>query len=228
LITLRQLLNHTAGLRDDWDEDDDFFLTRNSNGAFLRALIDEPLKFKPGERMSYGCGAFVVGLVIETITGKSYADFMEERIFRPLAMTSTQINDPFRLIPNRASGYVMREGVLKNGVRVSPAAEGRGDVGVSTTAEDLAKWDAALQEETFLKRRSLDAMFAPTHLNNGDIVPAALGWFLWPVRGRAQRAHGGAFRTGFNSRIAHDLDDRLTVIVLTNLYLLVLRRSHYG
>ena len=215
-ITIRQLMLHTAGLRDDWDEPDDFFLTKNTDEEFLRALTAFPLKFKPGERFSYGCGPFVLGMVIKKITGKPYSQFMRERIFTPLGMTETQVNDPQNIVPNRASGYMFENGVLKNGVRISPAAEARGDVGIRTTARDLAKWDAALNDTRLLQQSSLDVMFSPGKLNDGVTIPVGFGWFLYPVQGDVWK-HGGAFRTGFSSTIDRHLDDRLTVIVLTNL-----------
>src|SRR5687767_1779347 len=83
-ITVRRLMDHTSGLRDDWDENNSFFLTNDTNEKFLRALVASPLKFKPGHGFRYSCGPFAVGLIIEKVTGKSYAQFMEERIFRPL------------------------------------------------------------------------------------------------------------------------------------------------
>jgi len=209
-ITIRQLMNHTSGLRDDWDEDNNFFLTKNTNEDFLRALTNSQLKFKPGERYGYSCGAFVIGMVIEKVSGKPYAQFMQERVFNRLGMTSTHINDAFKIVPERASGYIFRGGILSNGVRISPAAEARGDVGIRTTALDLAKWDAAMNDTRLLKQSSLDAMFAPARLNNGSTAPSGLGWMLFPVRGHSVAFHGGGFRTGFNSTINRYLDDQLT------------------
>jgi len=215
-ITIRQLMLHTSGLRDDWDEDDKFFLTNNTDADFLRALTTVPLYFKPGERFSYGCGPFLLGLIIQQVSGQSYAQFMQERIFAPLGMTATHINDAKTLVPDRASGYVFEDGQLKNGARISPAAEARGDVGIRTTAIDLAKWDAAIYDGKLLQRSSWTMMFTPGKLNDGTIIPVGFGWFILPMQGNVWK-HGGAFRTGFNSEIARYVDDGLTVIVLTNL-----------
>ena len=217
-ITIRRLMNHTAGLRDDWEEDNNFFLTKNTNEEFLHALTEAPLKFKPGERYGYGCGPFVIGMVIEKVSGKTYAQFMQERIFDPLGMTSTHVNDPFRIVPDRASGYAFKDGALKNGVRISPAAEARGDVGIRTTALDLARWDGAMNDTRLLKPSSLEAMFSWARLNDGSTAPSGLGWLMFPVRGHAVAQHGGGFRTGFSSTINRYLDDHLTVIILNNLW----------
>ncbi|HSU26494.1 MAG TPA: serine hydrolase domain-containing protein [Pyrinomonadaceae bacterium] len=216
-ITVRRLLNHTSGLRDDWDEDDDFFLTHKSDDEFLKALVDRPLKFGPGERFSYSCGPFVAGMVIAKVSGMPYAAFMKERIFDRLGMSSTRINDPSAIVSGRAAGYVYRGGTLKNGVRISPAAEARGDVGISTTVLDMAKWDAALNGTKFLKASSLKEMFGSAQLNDGSTAPYGLGWFTAPARGHRAEWHSGGFRTGFSSSIDRYPDDHLTVIVLGNL-----------
>ncbi len=215
-IRVNQLLNHTSGLKDDWDADNNFFLTQNSNDAFLASLKSEPLRFKTGERYGYSCGPFLAGMIIEKISGKSYAQFMQERIFDRLGMASTHVNDALRIVPDRASGYIYRDAKLMNGVRISPAAHARADVGIRTTALDLVKWDAAMNDTRLLKRSSLDAMFAVARVNDGSTTLSGLGWWLNPIRGRAAATHGGAFRTGFNSTINRYLDDGLTVIILAN------------
>ncbi len=217
-IRVRQLLDHTSGLKDDWDEDNNFFLTKNSNEEFLSSLKVVPLRFQPGERYGYSCGPFLAGMIIEKISGQSYAQFMQERIFQPLRMKSTLVNDPSKIVSDRASGYIYREGKLMNGVRISPTAHARADVGIRTTALDLAKWDAAMNDTRLLKRSSLDAMFALARVNDGSTTLSGLGWWLNPVRGRPSATHGGAFRTGFNSTINRYLDDNLTVIILTNVF----------
>ena len=101
----------------------------------------------------------------------------------PLNMTRTAVNDDRAIVADRASGYTIDGGVLKNGVRISPAAEARADVGIHTTALDLAKWDAAITDGKLLKRSSWDVMFTPGKLNDGTTIPAGLGWFATPSRG---------------------------------------------
>src|SRR5436190_2124976 len=83
---------HIPGLRDDWDEDDTFFSSKTAPAEFFEALKAAPLKFAPGTGWSYGCGPFLLGLVIERVTGEPYAQFMRESFFQPLGMSSTDIN----------------------------------------------------------------------------------------------------------------------------------------
>ena len=217
-ITLRQLMDHTSGLGDDWDENNNYFLTKSSNDEFLNAIKLAPLKFATGERYGYSCGPFIVGMIIEKVSGKSYARFMEQRIFQPLGMTSTFVNGSRTIVADHASGYVYRDGKLMAGAVISRAAHARADVGITTTSLDLAKWDAAMRDTRLLKQTSLNEMFSPARTNDGSTTLSGLGWWLNPVRGRSATTHGGGFRTGFNSTINRYLDDELTVIVLTNLF----------
>jgi D-alanyl-D-alanine carboxypeptidase len=231
-ITLRQLLNNTSGLSNDWDlnpgmgthpdswtiNSSDYFLRNSSDDAFLRALADLPLLFAPGERYSYAAGTFVIGLVIEKVAGMPYAEFMRTKVFEPLGMARTMINDASRVVPHRASGYRLHYGELMNGYRISQAAEARGDVGVLTTALDLARWDAAMRDTRLLSRASLDLIATPARLEDGSSFPYGLGWNLWPVRGFRTMSHGGTFRTGFSSNISRYVDADLTVIVVANLW----------
>ncbi len=108
-ITLRRLMNHTAGLRDDWDEDDNFFYTNKSDSAFFAALKTAPLKFQPGEGWSYGCGPFILGMIIAKVSGESYPEFMKHRIFDKLGMNNSRIDDPEAIIPNKAAGYRLKD-----------------------------------------------------------------------------------------------------------------------
>ena len=217
-ITIRRLMNHTAGLRDDWDEDDDFFYTNNSDSAFFEALKKAPLKFQPGEGWSYGCGPFILGMIIAKVSGQSYTNFMKQRIFDKLGMSHTRIDNPERIIYNKASGYRLKDGRLVHGRQISAAAQMRGDVGVLTTVNDMLKWYAALQDSSLLKRSSLDMMFAPGLLNDSSKTGYGFGWFLEPYRDHALISHSGGFRTGFNSIMQFYPEDHVCIIILCNLY----------
>jgi D-alanyl-D-alanine carboxypeptidase len=195
-ITSRQLMNHTAGVRDDWDEDTAFFFRNQTDEDFLKALYAFPLKFAPGQGWAYGAGPFVLAVVIDKISGRPYREFMQERVFAPLGMTATSINDVFAILPHRASGYRWIGSTLKNRAPISPAAEGRGDVGIITTAADLAKWDAALNTTKLLSRKSLETMFTGATINNRFDTGSALGWFVQPWRGDRLVFTAAAFARG--------------------------------
>ena len=217
-ITIRKLMNHTSGLRDDWDEDDIFFNTNNSDSAFFAALKAAPLKFQPGQAWSYSCGPFVLGLIIAKVSGESYADFMKHRIFDKLGMNNTRINDVDAVIPNRAAGYRLKDNIFYHGREISAAAQARGDVGVLTTVTDMVKWYTAMQDSSLLKQSSLDLMFSPGVLNDGNKTPYGFGWFVNPYRDHPLYSHSGGFRTGYNSDIEIYPEDHVCIIILSNLH----------
>ncbi len=215
-MTLYQLMTHTSGLRDDWEEDNEYFLRNNTNEKMLAAQKAYPLRFPPGEGFTYGNGPFELGLVIEKVSGEPYAEFMKEKIFDPLGMNSTSIYDNRKIIFHRAAGYVWNDSVQTNGNDISPAAEARGDVGVLTSVPDMIKWDLALRTDKLLNEESRRAMFSPAKLNDGTFVAYGFGWFIYPMSGTIHYEHSGGFRTGFNSDVLRLPEKDIDIIVLAN------------
>jgi CubicO group peptidase (beta-lactamase class C family) len=215
-ITVRQLMNHTSGLRDDWDENTGYFLENYTDEKMFAAQKKVPLLFIPGEMFNYSSGPFDLGLIIKKISGKTYTQFLEDRIFKPLSMTSTSVYDNRRIIPHRVTGYVWRDTIMQNGADVSPAAEARGDVGIITSLPDMIKWDIALRDNTLLNAESRKEMFEPGKLNDGTYIGYGYGWFIRPQFGHSMIEHSGGFRTGFHSDIMRFRDIDLDVILLSN------------
>ncbi len=216
-ITIRRLMNHTSGLRDDWAEDDNFFFINNTDSALFAALKAAPLKFQPGEGFCYSSGAFVLGLIISKVSGETYPDFMKHRIFDKLGMVNTRINDPEAIIPNRAAGYILKDQNIVHGRQISAAAQARGDMGVLTTVTDMIRWYSALQDTSLLRQSSLDMMFAPGILNDSSKTSYGFGWFLSPYRDHPLISHTGGFRTGFSSVMDIYPEDHVGIIILSNL-----------
>jgi len=217
-ITLYQLMNHTAGLYDDWVEPTSYFLENPTDSKMLLAQQKQKLLFNPGEGHNYSSGPFFLGLVIEKITGKHYSFFLKERIFLPLKMTCTSIFNDSTIVPGRAAGYWWKNNKLQNGVDLPQAAESRADVGAISCIDDMIKWSMALKDTKLLTKISLHKMFTPGKLNNGKYIPYGLGWYIYPLRGKVIYEHGGAFRTGFNSRIIFFPEENVELIVLCNLW----------
>jgi CubicO group peptidase (beta-lactamase class C family) len=216
-VTIRQLLSHTAGfgdypekfnLQQDHTEDD-----------MLKVVESQPLAFAPGTSWAYSnLGYVTLGILIHRVSGQFYGDLLQERVFRPLGMTSTRIISERDIIPNRAAGYQWVKGEWKNQEWVAPTLNTTADGSLYFNMVDLAKWDAALYTEKLLKRSSLELMWTPVKLNNGqpNSDNYGFGWHMDSVRGHRVVEHGGQWQ-GFNTDISRYPDDKLTVVVLTNL-----------
>jgi len=224
-IKIRNLLSHTSGLGEYENgprtkPDGPFYLRLDmTEDEIYKRMAAMPLDFKPGEDWSYRNTNYVLlGIVIHKVTGKFYGDYLQERIFKPLGMTTTRIISEADIIPHRAAGYELVKGQLKNQEWVSPTFNSTADGTLYFTVLDLEKWDAALYTEKLLKRSSLEQMWTVMKLNNGQPNKANYG-FAWDIKqtnGHKVIEHGGAWQ-GFTCHIARYVDDKLTVVVLTNL-----------
>ena len=224
-ITIRHLLTRTSGIQNhvavpDWL--DVFrtnlkFETAPPRDELLKMFFKLPLEFQPGETWAYdNTGYYLLGIVIEKASSKSYWQLLGERIFKPLAMNATRSTDPQPIVPSRASGYEWKGDHFENRPILLPAiAFSAGSL--LSTAEDMAKWDAALQSEKLLKKSSLDRMWTATVTKDGSDAPFnyGFGWFVDSYHGHRFVQHSGG-TPGFSSVVYRFLDDKLTVIVLTN------------
>jgi len=218
-IKVRHLLTHTAGFEElgtpTCEGADLMDVSTNLQFAFIRKA---PRLFAPGEGASYSDpGYFLLGLIIEKVSGRRYAQFMEERIFSPLGMLSTSVLDQRRIIKGRVSPYAVREGELRRGRR-DWQHELPSFFGIFSTIEDLAKWEKGLVRGSLLSRPALEDIWTPARLNDGSVAlvygqPYGYGWQLGDYRGRKTVEHGG-FTGTYMLRLP---EDGLTVIVLSNL-----------
>ena len=213
-ITVRHLLTHTSGMT-DYPSDFDMRLDY-TEADLLQRIKAIPLAFQPGEKWSYSnLGYVILGILIHKVSGKFYGDFLQERVFKPLAMTTARIINEADIVPNRAAGYRVANGQLKNQNWVSPSLNTTADGALYFTVYDMAKWDAALYTEKLLKRSSLEQMWTKAKLNNGKTVAYGFGWGLAEVRGHRVIEHGGSWQ-GFKAQISRYVDDKLTIILFAN------------
>jgi len=216
-VTVRELLSHTAGFT-DYPKDFDF--RKDYTEAQLLKIVEAvPLAYSPGTSWSYSnLGYLTLGLLIHKVTGEFYGDFLQKRIFGPLEMQSTRIINEADIIPNRCAGYRLVKEELKNQEWVSPVLNTTADGSLYFSILDLAKWDAALYTEKLLKRSSLDQMWTVAKLKNGQPNSGNYGfaWFVRDKNGRRIIGHEGQWQ-GFETYILRHIDDKLTVVVLTNL-----------
>jgi D-alanyl-D-alanine carboxypeptidase len=211
-INVRHLLTHTSGL-EDWENVPPHLPVREPLQAetpdgIIRFLSQFPLRFPPGERWEYSnSGYLLLGRIIERVSGKRLDRFMDDAIFRPLGMTWTAYG--FHELNLLSTGYVQETGALK---RLHPT-EAWGHTGLVSTVLDLARWDAALDSDQLLAPELRRQMWTPAKLNDGTEIAYGLGWDIRDAQGRKTVGHGGG-RVGVSTRIARDLDDKLTVILL--------------
>jgi len=219
-VTIRRLLTHTSGIRDYFGEDGDelFDLHQNfTEDELVRKFAAQTMRFPTGEKWSYcNAGYIILGAVIHRVTGKFWFDFVKERIFDPLGMTSTRLISIDDTIPNRVSGYHMVNGQRKNDQWLAPSWCTTPDGSLYINAFDMAKWDAALYTEKLIKRSTLEQMWTPVKLQDGTTYPYGFAWRISEVNGHRRITHDGV-DFAFTNRFARYVNDRLSVIVLINL-----------
>jgi CubicO group peptidase (beta-lactamase class C family) len=216
-VTIRELLSHTAGFTDypkDFDLRKDY-----SEDQLLKIVGAIPPAYPPGTDWSYSnLGYLTLGILIHRVTGEFYGDFLQQRVFKPLGMSTTRIISEEDIIPNRSAGYRWVDNRLKNQEWVSPVLNTTADGSLYFSVLDLAKWDAALYGDKLLKSSSLKQMWtvAPLHDGKPNSGHYGYGWFIGDKKGHHVVEHEGQWQ-GFETQISRYVDDRLTVVVLTNL-----------
>lgn len=213
-ITIRHLLTHTSGLA---DYPPDIDLKRDYTEDELYASFKKaPLDFEPGTSWNYSnVGYVMLGILIGKVTGKLYGEFLSERIFQPLGMTTARVISEADIVPNRAAGYRLVNGELKNQEWVSPSTNSTADGSLYFSILDLAKWDAALYTNQLLTQANRDLIWTPVKLRDGTTRDYGFGWHLGRYHGRRLVFHGGAWQ-GFKTFIMRFLDRQLTIMFLAN------------
>ena len=213
-ITIYHLLTHTSGMGDYPSEID---LRRDyTEDELFESFKKAPLDFVPGTNWNYSnIGYATLGFLIRKVTGKYYGDFVQQRIFKPLGMTTARIISEADIVPNRAAGYRLVNGQLQNQAWVSPSMNSTADGSLYLSILDLAKWDAALYSDQLLTPSSREKIWAPAKLTDGSTKDYGFGWHLAALHGRHMAFHGGAWQ-GFKTFIVRFLDTELTIIFLAN------------
>jgi CubicO group peptidase (beta-lactamase class C family) len=225
-ILIKNLLSHTSGLS-EYESGDragpngPFYLRLDfSEDELIKKTYGLPIEWSPGTQWGYrNTNYLILGALIHKITGQRYDQFLRERIFAPLGMTSTRLISDRDIVLNRASGYEIDDsGQLKNQEWVSPTFNSTADGALYFNVLDLAKWDEALYTTRLLTQASLDRIWTVYPLDDGKPNPGnyGFGWDVTQFHGHKLLEHGGAWQ-GFTCNISRYPDDSLTVVVLTNL-----------
>lgn len=221
-ITIRHLLTHTSGLRDQWE------LLALARGRFEEDRITEAdvldivsrqtaLNFKPGSEYQYSNTGFtLLGVIVKRVTGQSLRDYADEKIFKPLGMTRTHFHDDYTmLVPGRTSAYVPRTG---GGAawRVSiPNFDTYGATSLYTTVGDLLKWEANFDHPTVGDATMFARMQTPTPLTTGDTSSYGFGLVMGSYRGARYVEHNGA-DAGYRSYVGRFPERKLAIAIACN------------
>jgi CubicO group peptidase (beta-lactamase class C family) len=215
-ITVRHLLTHTSGIADYGKTDVDY---RKDYGEdeFARVAFGLKLEFPPGTRFSYSnTGYALLGFIVRKVSGRFYGDVLAERVFVPLGMKTARVIGEADIVPNRAAGYELVDGQLKNQSWVSPQLNTMADGSLYLSLLDLVAWDRGLRARAVLKPESWEQIFTPATLRDGTRTKYGFGWRLFEQAGQKIERHAGAWQ-GFKTEIARYLGSDLTLIVLCNL-----------
>lgn len=194
-ITIRHLLNHTSGLRDQWEllslggwRSDD---PKSEDDILWLVSRQRELNFPPGQEYLYSNTGFtLLGTIVARVSGKSLRAFTEERIFRPLGMTSTHFHDDHTMVvPGRTAAYAQRDGRWAISI---PVFDNAGATSLFTTVEDLAKWNGNFDAPVVGGREGVALLHTRGVLNDGDTIPYALALQHGTHRGLRTVGHSGS------------------------------------
>ena len=216
-VAIRHLLNHTSGIVDYEDLVPDSQTVQVLDKDVLRLLrgIDS-VYFPPGAKFKYSnSGYSLLALIVESISGQSFAAFLKKNIFDPLGMNHTlAYQQGLSTVDHRAYGYSRTDtGFVRTDQSVTSAV--LGDGGIYSSVDDLFKWDQALYTETLVRSSLYEEAVTPAKLNDGSRTTYGFGWFIQLYKNSTGFLHEGSTR-GFRNAILRMPDQRLTVIILTN------------
>src|SRR5215813_4909529 len=220
-ITIRMLLNHTSGLRElgnlfyfsGWRTTDEQY----KSDALEMISRQRALNHLPGAEFSYNSSGYTfLAMIVERVSGVSFRRFIIDRIFTPLGMTNSDVQEDIdQVIPKRATGYW---GHAPANLRTArPSNSFPGPNGVVTSLEDLARWDANFYEHKIGSEALLNQMSTPSRLNDGSEFGYGMGFFIGTHRGRRMISHAGS-DFGYKADFIRFPAEQLTVIVLCNAF----------
>lgn len=217
-VTVEHLLHHTSGIKsytslgEEWAQTIPLDVTHDE---LLGLVVDKPFDFNPGDEWRYNnSGYYLLGVILENVTGGTYADYVEQTLAAPLGLGRTTYCDEKRLIPGRAEGYELEEGELVNDDPISmtqPFAAGS----LCSTVLDLLSWQAALESGEVVSADSYTRMTTEGTLNDGEATGYGYGLGVGDLDSHLRVSHGGGIN-GFVTHLASYPDDDLRVVVLTN------------
>ncbi len=216
-ITIEHLLTHTSGIQSytGMEKFGDIMRKDMKPEELIAFFKNEPMEFAPGTKWNYNnSGFFLLGYIIEKITGKTYPQYLEENFFQPLGMTHSYYGDDSKIIKNRASGYQPGPNGVENASPLSmtlPYSAGS----IQSTVGDLFKWHQAVHAYKLVKKENLEKAFTEYKLSDGNGTKYGYGWFLGDIKGSATIEHGGGIN-GFLTNAIYLPKEDVFVAVFSN------------
>ncbi len=214
-ITLKHLMSHTSGLQREAPGYNNFKIQPDID--VIKSAYYLPLVFKPGEKYQYcNLAYFMLAEIIKQASGLSWEEYIEEKLFKPAGMRDSYMTDFYRIIPNRASGYMYHQDTLINATAMLAI---RPSGGFLSTSSDMIRWEKAIREKKIiLQKENWEKLWQPI-IKTSDKAEVkeyyGLGWSIDEYKGRKIIGHGGA-NIGFRAVYIRFVNEGLTIIILAN------------
>lgn len=217
-ITLHHLLSHTSGITSYTNLPEFRAKTRldMTPEEIISSFKNLPLEFNPGEKYEYSnSGYFLLGYIIEKLSGMSYEDFIQKNIFDKLGMKNSYYANTYKVIPCRASGYQLYDGNYENAEYMSttiPYAAGS----LMSTVDDMFLWNKAIHNNTLISESSKKTAFTNHTLANGKNSNYGYGWYINEIADITTIEHPGGMN-GFTTSGIYIPEKNIYSIVLSNI-----------
>lgn len=214
-ITIEHLLTHTSGMASNPGPG----TTTPSAERGPREMVDQyknqPIEFPAGAKWSYNnANYYLLGYIVEKLSGKSYAQYMKEYIFKPAGMNNTCFCTIDTILKNKASGYVNgKRGIIND--RISSMLTLYASGGIQSSAEDMFRWNQAIKNNMLVKKETMGKALTSFKLKNGQDSHYGYGWHIQDIHGSLSLRHGGAVN-GFVSEELYLPEEDVFVIALFN------------
>lgn len=217
-ISIEHLLTHTSGIK-SYTNVPDYMKNIRADmkpEEVINSFKNQPMEFAPGTRFNYNnSGFFLLGYIIEKITGKTYQEYLQDNFFTPLGMTNTCYGDDTKIIKNRASGYKPGKDGPVNSDYVSmtqPYSAGA----IQSTVDDLFKWHQAVHSCKLVSKETLDKAFTEYKFASGKGTGYGYGWFLSKLQGSPTIEHGGGINGYLTSSVYLPQEDVFVALFSNN------------
>lgn len=217
-ITIEHLLTHTSGIKSytNVPEFQKYIRTDMKPSEVIDMFKNLPMEFAPGTKWNYNnSGYFLLGYIIEKVSGKSYPEYIEENFFKPLGMTNTLYGSDSKIVKNRAWGYQPDVNGIKNADMMSmslPYAAGS----IQSTVEDLFRWNQAVHSYKLVKKETLEKAFTEYKLADGKGTKYGYGWSFSQIQDSRTIEHGGGINGYLTNALYLPAEDIFVAVFSNN------------